>query len=125
MYEESGICGDLPGEPLQPWYEIEMLVTAKQRQRVLARQSRDPKVISRNRTPNAPKFLTDLRVSLDRCLIHRQQPVTRDVLGQPPFIPHPVARLADSVTVFAKRNHWHCDAGRSPKDGFQCQISVR
>jgi hypothetical protein len=96
-----------------------MLVTAKQRQRVLARQSRDPKVISRNRTPLAPKFVTDLRVSLGRCLIHRQHPVTRDVLSQPPFMPRPAARLADSVPVFAECNHRYGDVGRFTKDrGF-------
>src|SRR5258708_5146160 len=115
----------LPAHPFQPWYGIEMLVPAQKWQRVLARQSRDPEVIRRNRPPLAPKFLTDLSVSLGRRLIHSKYQVSRNKLCQPLFVPYPLARLTDSVTVLAERNHRHGNTARSTKNRRQRQVAVR
>lgn len=71
----------LPTDPCQSWHKVEMLIAAEQRQGVLPRQGRNPKVITRDRAARLFQFVPNAGVMFGRSLVHNQHPAARDYFG--------------------------------------------
>ena len=81
--------------------EIEVPVSAQHRKRVLAAESRNPNVIGRNRGSGSFEFTANGGIGGRCLLIYVQHPEIWKVFDKPVFVALPLARLLDTISVFA------------------------
>jgi hypothetical protein len=103
--------------------EIEVPVSAQHRKRVLATESRNPNVIGRNRGSGSFEFTADDGIGGRSLLIYVQHPELRKVFDKPVFVALPLARLLDTISVFAQYDDGNSDLGRLSKDRFKARVT--
>src|SRR5665213_4183288 len=125
-FEGFGICQalSLPADAPESRNKIEMQVAAQQRQPVLPRQRRNPKVIPGYRASLAFQFAADLRISFSRRLVHGQHAATGGHFRKPSFITRPVTRLRDSISILTEDNDRDRKLRRPVKDRLQFRVAV-
>jgi hypothetical protein len=82
--------------------EIEVPVSAQHWKRVLAAESRNPNVMGRNRGSGSFEFTANDSIRGRCLLIYVQHPELRKVFDKPVFVASPLARLLDTISVFAQ-----------------------
>jgi hypothetical protein len=103
--------------------EIEVPVSAEHRKRVLAAEGRNPNVIGRNRGSGSLEFTANGGIGARCLLIYDQHPELWKILDKPVFVALPLARLLDTISVFAQDDDRNSDLGCLSKDRFDAQLT--
>jgi len=98
-------------------------VSAQHRKRVLAAESRNPNVIGRNRGSGSFEFAANDSIGGRCLLIYGQHPELRKVFDKPVFVALPLARLLDTISVFAEDDDRNSDLCRLSKDRFEARLT--
>ena len=123
LHESLVIALQSPIDAAETGDEIEVPVSAQHRKRVLAAESRDPNVIGRNRGSGSFEFTANGGIGGRCLLIHVQHPEFWKVFDKPVFVALPLARLLDTISIFAQNDDRNSDLGRLSKDRFKAQLT--